>query len=45
MNKLYEIKTSPTIPSRDIGLVTLKNNYPSFAARAFINLLIDKQDL
>ncbi len=37
---LLELQVKPSLPSREIGLATLKNVYPSFAARAFIDLLI-----
>lgn len=40
--ELFELKTSPKVPSREIGIVTLKNIYPSFAARAFIDLILEK---
>ena len=39
--ELYIIKTKPTIPPRQIGLVTLKKNIPSFASRSFINLILE----
>lgn len=40
---LFELTTNPKVPSREIGLVTLKNSYPSFAARAFIDLILKKE--
>lgn len=40
--ELFELKTTPSIPSREIGMVTLKRNVPSFAARSFIHLILDK---
>ena len=43
-NELFEVKTKPKIPSRNIGYVTLKNTIPSFATKAFINLLKEKKD-
>lgn len=39
--ELYIIKTKPAIPQRQIGLVTLKKNIPSFASRSFINLILE----
>lgn len=38
--ELYPLTTNPTISPRQIGLVTLKKNIPSFAARSFINLIL-----
>lgn len=40
--ELYEVKVNPSIPSRNIGFVTLKNTIPSFATKAFINLINTK---
>ncbi len=37
--ELYELEVSPSIPAREIGIVTLNKNIPSFAARAFIELI------
>lgn len=37
--ELYEIKIKPTIPTRDLGIVTLKNNTLSFASSKFIELI------
>lgn len=41
---LFELRTKPQIPSREIGLVTLRNNYPSFAARAFMDIILEKNE-
>lgn len=41
--ELYELKTKPVIPSREIGLVTLKKNIPSFASRVFINIILNQK--
>lgn len=41
--ELFEVNISPSIPKRSIGIVTLKKNFPSFAARAFIDLILDKK--
>lgn len=41
--ELFEVNITPSIPKRSIGIVTLKKNIPSFAARAFINLILDKK--
>lgn len=41
-NELYEVKTNPAIPSREIGIATLKNTLPSFAARSFIDMILKK---
>lgn len=44
--ELFPIKIKPNIPPRQIGLVTLKKNIPSFAARSFINLILNtKKDI
>lgn len=44
--ELFPIKIKPSIPPRQIGLVTLKKNIPSFAARSFINLILNtKKDI
>ena len=40
--KLFPLNINPTIPSRKIGLVTLKKNIPSFASRSFINIILEK---
>ncbi len=37
--ELFVLPTTQKIPSRKIGIVTLKNNIPSFAARQFLNLI------
>ncbi|MCI8777678.1 MAG: LysR family transcriptional regulator [Bacilli bacterium] len=41
--ELFPIKIKPSIPPRQIGLVTIKKNIPSFAARSFINLILNKK--
>lgn len=44
--ELFPIKIKPSIPPRQIGLVTIKKNIPSFAARSFINLILNtKKDI
>lgn len=42
--ELFVLPMVQTIPSRKIGIVTLKKNVPSFAARQFLNL-INKKDV
>lgn len=37
--ELYEIKVTPKIPSRDLGIITLKNNTLNFASSKFIELI------
>lgn len=37
--ELYELAVHPAIPARKIGIVTLNKSVPSFAARAFIELI------
>lgn len=41
-NELYEIKVEPKIPTRDLGIVTLKNNELSFAASKFVEIIMQK---
>ncbi len=41
-NELYEIKVEPKIPTRDLGIVTLKNNELSFAASKFVGIIMQK---
>ncbi len=41
-NELYEIKVTPKIPPRDLGIVTLKNNTLNFASSKFIELITKK---
>lgn len=40
---LFEVSIKPSIPSREIGIVMLKKNVPSFAARAFMNLILNEE--
>lgn len=40
--ELFVLPISQVIPSRKIGIVTLKKNVPSFAARQFLNLINKK---
>ncbi len=37
--ELYEIKVTPKIPTRDLGIITLKNNTLNFASNKFIELI------
>lgn len=37
--ELYEIKVTPKVPSRELGIITLKNNTLSYAASKFIELI------
>lgn len=37
--ELFELPLNHKVPSRQIGIVTLKNNIPSFASRALIDLI------
>ena len=41
-NELYEIKVEPKISTRDLGIVTLKNNELSFAASKFVGIIMQK---
>lgn len=40
--ELFELKTTPTFPKRDFGIITLKNNYLSKGATLFIETLLKK---
>lgn len=39
-NELYEIKVKPKIPTRNLGIITLKNNSLNFASSKFIQLIV-----
>lgn len=39
---LYEIKVSPEIPKRYIGIVTLKQSIPNYSAKKLISIILDK---
>lgn len=41
--ELFELNITPIIPSRQIGIATLKNMIPSFAARSFIDIILNKK--
>ncbi len=41
--EIYEVLIDKKIPERNLGIVTLKNNIPSFASQKFIELL--KEDI
>lgn len=41
--ELFELDFNPRVPSRQIGIVTLKNMIPSFAARSFIEIILNKK--
>lgn len=40
-NDIYEVKVTPKIPSRELGIITLKNNALSYAASKFIELVVN----
>ena len=42
-NELYEIKVEPKISTRDLAIVTLKNNELSFAASKFVEIIMQKE--
>jgi len=42
--ELYEIKVKPAIPTRDLGIITLKNNALNFASSKFIELITNELD-
>ena len=39
--ELYELKINPKIPTRNLGIVTLKNNTLSYAAGKFIDIIME----
>lgn len=41
--ELFEINTNIKVPSRHIGIATLSNTIPSFAARSFIDIILNKK--
>ena len=41
--ELFELNITPIIPSRQIGIATLQNMIPSFAARSFIDIILNKK--
>ena len=41
--ELFELNYSPVLPSRQIGIATLKNMIPSFATRSFIDIILNKK--
>lgn len=43
--ELFELNIEPKVPSREIGIVTLKNMTPSFAAREFINIILENKKI
>ena len=40
-NELYEIKVIPKIPTRDLGIITLKNNTLNYASSKFIEIIMN----
>ena len=41
--ELFELDITPIVPSRQIGIATLKNMIPSFATRSFIDIILNKK--
>ena len=41
-NELYEIKVTPEIPTRELGIITLKNSPLSYAANKFIQIIMEE---
>lgn len=41
--ELFELDFMPLIPTRQIGIATLKNMIPSFATRSFIDIILNKK--
>lgn len=42
--KLYEIKVTPPIPKRHIGIVTLNRTIPNYSAKKLISLMTDQSN-
>lgn len=42
-NELFELNINPKVPARHIGIATLKDMIPSFAAREFINIILKEK--
>lgn len=40
--KLYEIKVTPGVPKRFIGIVTLDNKIPNYSVKKLINMMLKK---
>ena len=41
--ELFELSTNIKVPPRHIGIATLSNTIPSFAARSFIDIILNKK--
>jgi len=41
--ELFELDINPKVPTRHIGIATLKDMVPSFAAREFINIILKEK--
>ena len=41
--ELFELNTNVKVPARHIGIATLSNTIPSFAARSFIDIILKKK--
>lgn len=41
--RLYEIRVTPTIPSREVGIVVLNNSIPNYSALKLIEIMTKKQ--
>ena len=41
--ELFELNTNVKVPARHIGIATLSNTIPSFAARSFIDIILNKK--
>ena len=41
--ELFELNTNLKVPARHIGIATLSNTIPSFAARSFIDIILNKK--
>ena len=40
--RLYEIKVTPKIPEREVGIVTLNKTIPNYSAKKLIELILRK---
>lgn len=41
---LYEIKVTPSVPKRYIGIVTLKSSVPNYSVKKLIDIMLEKKD-
>jgi DNA-binding transcriptional LysR family regulator len=39
--ELFEIKTTPSVPKRELGLILMEHSLPSFSAKKLIDIILD----